>query len=243
MSAAVRGSLFLGGLPPQELARVLERARLKRFARGRVIWRSDDDRVLVVLGGIASAVTSTLDGQQVILELLGVGDAWGVSTACDGSGPRSAIEVVASGEVSALMIRGHDLRALAQERPALALACLATVSAALVGTREEAVRFANTSTAERIVHRLLELADRWGELDPREPRRVRIRRSITQEELGSWAHSSRESASKALRDLRLAGIVETRRRELVILDMPRLQERLTGAPQEVDSDWFVHAAR
>jgi CRP-like cAMP-binding protein len=50
---------------------------------------------------------------------------------------------------------------------------------------------------------------------------------ISQEELASWSGASREATSKALRDLRELGAVETRRRNITVRDVDLLK-RLVG---------------
>jgi CRP/FNR family cyclic AMP-dependent transcriptional regulator len=75
-----------------------------------------------------------------------------------------------------------------------------------------------------VARRLIELAERFGE--PADGG-VLITLPISQEELASWAGASREATSKALRDLRELGCVETRRRNITVRDVDALS-RVAG---------------
>jgi CRP-like cAMP-binding protein len=67
----------------------------------------------------------------------------------------------------------------------------------------------------RITVRLVDLADRYGEVSGS---RVRIRLPLSQEELAAWVGVSREAVSMALRALRERGWIETHRRGVTVLD-------------------------
>jgi CRP/FNR family transcriptional regulator, cyclic AMP receptor protein len=82
-----------------------------------------------------------------------------------------------------------------------------------------------------VLHRLVQLADTWGRPSGRH---IEITLRITQEDLATWARSSRESTTKTLQELREAGVIATGRREITILDPGRLQKRSTIPPDEID---------
>jgi CRP-like cAMP-binding protein len=71
---------------------------------------------------------------------------------------------------------------------------------------------------------LVELSERFGE---ETEDGLKISLPLSQEELASWTGCSREAASKALQALRKRGLVETRRRAVVVLDREGLARRAT----------------
>jgi CRP-like cAMP-binding protein len=82
------------------------------------------------------------------------------------------------------------------------------------------------SAASRVAARLVELLllmerDSEGVVELRLP--------ITQEELAQWAGLSREGAVKGIGELRSAGILETGRRRMTILDPDALHSVATRA--------------
>ncbi|MFA9432483.1 Crp/Fnr family transcriptional regulator [Egicoccus sp. AB-alg2] len=219
--AAARASALLGSLSRDDLALVLGVAQAADHARGSLVLRESDDDVVVVLRGAAKEHRSNLDGVDVVTALLGPGDTAGLPAAL---GHPGAARVTTLEPATLLVLPGRELRPLVEAHPAVAAACLHAVGAQLGELRDRQVSFAGTSTRERLVHRLLELATRWGQqVDDV----VMVRLHLTQEELASWAGVSRESAAKVLADLRRTGIVHTGRRELIVRDLAALETRLT----------------
>ena len=81
------------------------------------------------------------------------------------------------------------------------------------------IQFGRLATLARVAVCLVELCDRFGaEADGA----VAIPVPLSQEELAGWAGSSLESTVRALRQLRELGWIETRRREIRVLDRAAL---------------------
>jgi hypothetical protein len=66
------------------------------------------------------------------------------------------------------------------------------------------------------------LADQFGETGPEG---VTVQLPMTQEELASWAGSSREAAAKALRRLRERGLIRTGRMTITVPDLEALRRQ------------------
>lgn len=220
LAEGVDRSLLLRDLSGQDRTAVLRTGRLLQRSRGQPLLRRGVDAAVVILDGAAKEHRTTSVDDEVVMGLLGPGDVGGLAITLAAS---SDADLTALDAAQALLLSGRDLRALARERPAVALGWLQVTSERLCALRHEVVAFASTSTAERIAYRLVELADRFGEPSGGE---MHIPVRLTQEELASWAGASRESAAKALHDLRRAGIVVTRRRSLTLLDVAALRRRL-----------------
>jgi CRP/FNR family cyclic AMP-dependent transcriptional regulator len=77
---------------------------------------------------------------------------------------------------------------------------------------------------ERVAARLLELGDLFGR---REEDGARICIPVSQEDLAGTTYASLESVARALRDMRRAQSIETRRGEIVIVDRAAV-ERLAN---------------
>jgi CRP-like cAMP-binding protein len=226
---AVRSSALLGGLPSDLLAELLSSGRVVHVGRHEQLRRAHDDAAALVLDGVAIGTLLADDGSQVISAILDAGTAGGLPVVLGQIG--AGMELTGLTAVDALLLPGPELRRQLSQRPELAHTCLSAVTAELAHVRVEEARFAYTSTTERVVHRLLELADRWGEtVDGR----ILIRLPLTQEMLASWSRSSRESTAKILHELRHSGVIRTGRRELTILDLDRLQQRCANHHRHTD---------
>lgn len=219
LSETAERCLLLRDLPEPDVAAVRAAGRVLRRTRGQTLLRRGEQAALIMLSGAAKEHRRPPHAEDAVLGLLGPGDVAGL---CDAVGAPGDGDITALSPAKALLIPGDRLRLLARARPAVALAWLLTTTNQLGALRSQVLDFSCTSTSERLVHRLVELAERFGE--PCDEG-IRIRTQLTQEELGSWAGISRESAAKALSKLRGAGIVMTQRRSLTILDLEELRRR------------------
>jgi CRP/FNR family transcriptional regulator, cyclic AMP receptor protein len=222
-TVGARRSLLLSALPSEDLDELLGRSRVVRVGEGHHLARADDTFVATVLQGAIAATCFGAGGHAAIVSLLGPGSSWGLPTVFGHPGP--ATELRALSEVAALVVPGAELRRCVAKRPAVAQACLESLAQDLTRQRHEEAVLAHASTFERVVHRLVELATRWGVPDGRDRHQVRVPLPLTQEDLALWACASQKSTVKALSQLRLAGILRTGRRHLTVLDLPALRER------------------
>jgi len=215
---------FLSQLTQEEIAELRSRAVTRHFARGATIMHQGEEpgRVLVIERGRAKVTVVTEDGSEVILAFREPGDMLGELSALGGA--RRVATVRAIEELDALAIAAREFDAYLEAQPRVALVILRVVIERLRDADRSQVEFAAHQTLSRVAGRLVELADRFGE--PCDGG-VLITLPISQEELASWSGASREATSKALRDLRELGAVETRRRNITVRDVDLLK-RLVG---------------
>lgn len=231
-SADLRGwqTHLLGGcLQDDDLKALLACARLVQVGARRCLLRAEDDRVLLLLSGSAKASIVTPDGDEVITEIVGPGHAAGLVVVLGHADMGK--EITSLKPVDALSISGRDLRHLVETRSGITSACLQTVADQHAIANAERSRFAGTCISQRVAHRILELAMRWGQP---EGHAIRITLPLTQEELAAWSGASRESVAKVLQNMRANGLIATGRRSLRVLDASRLRERC--APPAGDSE-------
>jgi CRP/FNR family transcriptional regulator, cyclic AMP receptor protein len=211
---------FLARLDAEEVAALRSRAVPRRFARGATIMHQGElrGRAVIIERGHAKVTAITDDGKEIVLAFRGPGDLLGEISALGGE-PRSA-GVRALEPVDALALAGGDFESFLEAHPRVALVILKVVIARLRESDRQQVEFAAYQTLGRIARRLVELAERFGEpVDDG----VRISLRISQEELAGWAGASREATSKALRDLRELGLVETQRRHFTVQKLDDLR--------------------
>lgn len=178
------------------------------------------DRVFLLLSGRARVFRTDDSGRESLLAIRGAGDLLGELSAIDDE-PRSA-SAVALESLEVAVISGAEFRDALDTVPGLARILLATVVSRLRDADRKRAEFGGADATRRVARRLLELAQRYGEQDDGG---VVISVAITQDDLAAWAGASREAVSRALRDLRKAGLVETARRSVRVLDVARLSQR------------------
>ncbi len=178
------------------------------------------DHVVVLLAGRAKVSSYTADGKEVVLAVRGPGELIGELSALD-EGARSAT-VSALEPIEALIIPSERFVAFLSDHVRLAILMLQTTIRRLRDSDRKRVEFGAYDTPGRVARRLLELVDRYGEGDGSV---MRIDLSLTQDELAGWTGSSREAVSKALREFRDRGWIETGRRSIKVLDVAALRVR------------------
>lgn len=215
------------GLDPTDglLAAALgSEGRSIQIRRGHALFVEGDraERVFLLQRGWVLVSCLGAGGRDVVLAVCGAGDVLGELSALDGQ-PRSA-NAVAIDDVDAVVVSSAAMtRALGDLGTAHEL--IAVLAARLRDGDRKRVEFATLTTQGRMAWRLLELAERFGELGPEG---LAVTLPLSQEQLASWCGASREAAVRALRSLRTLGIVTTSRRHLVVRDIEGLRRHAQG---------------
>jgi CRP/FNR family cyclic AMP-dependent transcriptional regulator len=195
------------------------RAAPRRFARGQPLMHAGQvpQDVFLLRAGHVKVSAVTASGRLLLLAFRGPGDLVGELSALDLK-PRSAT-IEALDPVDALVLGHEAFRRVLAEHPPAALALLRVLSARLRDADAKRVQLAGHTTLERVAFCLVELSERFGEA---QAEAVDILLPVSQEELAGWAGASLESVGRALATMRRLGWVETRRREIRVLDRDAL---------------------
>ncbi len=213
---------FFVRLTLEERAQLQRRGRQRRWPRAASVFTEGEraEWVGVVLSGEAKVSYFTEEGKEVLLAIRGPGALIGELAAIDGE-PRSA--TVSSLEpLEALVLPAAQFREFLYANPRVALLVLEMLSRKLRDADRKRIEFGAYDTLERVVRRLVELAERFGE---RTEEGVRITLPLSQEGLAGWTGSSREAVSKALQTLRGRGWVKTQRCSITVRNLEALRKR------------------
>ncbi len=211
---------FLSALTEDESTAFRASGRLRRFAKGEAVFREGDDQggvVLITSGRVKVSLTG-LGGREVVLGFPAPGELIGELSAIGGR-PRSAT-VTALDEVEVIAMRTPDFQRFVSDHPRVAALVFEQVAALLAQADRQRVDFATRDVTARIASRLIELMDKAGDSDGAG---VRITLPLSQDELAAWAGASREAVARSLHLLRELGWVETRRREIRVLNADGLR--------------------
>ena len=213
---------FIDSLASAERDALLSAGHVRRWSTGEVLFREGDTAgvAIVIVGGLVKIHKHGRDGVELILSLCGPGDLLGEVSAVH-EATRSADAVALDG-VEAVTVSVAELRALLARHPRLALSLLELTLRRLRIADQRRLEFAAAESLPRVTSRLLELAERFGVAG--EDVTIVVQMPISQEELASWAAASRESTARALRALRELGLIETRRKRMVVLDAAALKQ-------------------
>ena len=163
---------------------------------------------------------SSVDGREVLLDVLGRDEILGELSAVDG-GPRSAsARALTRAEVIAIPLA--PFRAYLEEHPAVTIELLHSIATRLRGASRRQVEFGTLDALGRVCRRLVEMQDRFGADDEQSGA---LTAPLTQQDLAEWAGLSREAVVKALRALRALGWISVAGRRISVLDPDAIRAR------------------
>jgi CRP-like cAMP-binding protein len=212
---------LLAGVPAEEIARTLEIARRRTFARDEVVFHEGDpaDTVHLIDRGRAVVRSTTRHGQRVTLAVLGPGDAFGELALLD-AGTRRSATVAAIEPLVTHAIYEADFHRLRRVHPQLSEVIIALLS--------ERVRLLDAQLLDalylpadlRVRKRVAELAERYEGADGETVIPLR------QEDIADLAGTSRATVNRVLREEARRGTVRLTRGRTTVLDRDRLLDLL-----------------
>ena len=212
---------LLEGVPEEEVRRLLQVARRRRFSRGEVVFHRDDpaDSLHLISKGRFAVRVMTPLGDQATIAVRGPGESFG-EMALVGQGARRSATVEALENAETFCVYEGEFARLRREHP--------QVTELVIGFLANEVRMLNERLLEalyvpverRVLRRLNELARMYGE---NAGGQVEI--ALTQEELAGLAGTSRATVNTVLGDAQKRGLVELGRGKTRILDPEGLARR------------------
>jgi len=212
---------FLDLIGERAAAALVEGAVVRRWPSGSVLFHEGDraDRVLLVQSGRVKLVATEVNGTETVLAVRSPGELVGEIAAIDDR-PRSAT-AVAMGAVSCLVVPATQFRAVVQASSDAAMALLRVFAFRLREAEGRRAEYGALDATARLARRLLELAGS----DAGAPATIT---GLSQDDLAALIGSSREAVAKSLATLRTAGLVNTGRRSIELLDVVGLRRRAAG---------------
>jgi CRP-like cAMP-binding protein len=210
---------LLDGIPEEPRRRVLAAGRLRRFARGEVIFHEadpGDSLHLIAKGRVAIRVTTPV-GEVATLAVLGPGDFFG-ELALLGPGSRTAT-VVALEKAETVSIHRDVFETLKSEHPSVETFLTGVLGAQVRRLSGQVLEALFVPADKRVLRRLWELAKQYG--DGVEGTLI----PLTQEDLASVAGTSRATVNRVLGQATDAGFVEVSRGKITVVDPAMLEKR------------------
>lgn len=190
--------------------------------RGEVLFDEGEngDRLYIIEEGKIKLGSSSGDGRENLLAILGPGEMFGELSLFD-PGPRSLSASAVSDSILYELEHSALVRVI-EERPVVAKHLLTALARRLRRTNEALADLVFSDVPGRVAKALLDLSTRFGE---RVDEGIRVAHDLTQEELAQLVGASRETVNKALADFAGRGWVRREGRAVVLLDIDRLERR------------------
>jgi CRP/FNR family cyclic AMP-dependent transcriptional regulator len=213
------------GLSAQQLEELAQTVRGLTCKRKEELFHKGDEGtdIYVVVSGKLKALTTSVEGDDVVFEIMNSGDVFGEIAMLAGL-PRTA-SVVAIEPCELLCLARRDLLYFLNRHPDASVQMLALVAKRLAGVSElvEDTLFLNLPI--RLAKKLVNFADTYGQ---KTPSGVRLDVKLSQTEWGDLVGTTRESINKQMRAWTKDGLVSIDDGYIVIHRFEEL-ERLSDA--------------
>ena len=212
---------LLEDVPAEDVRLLLSVARRRRFGRREVVYHQGDpaDSLHLVSSGHFLVRVATRLGETVTLALFGPGEIFG-EMALAGKEPRRSATVEALEPSETFAVYQTDFGQLREQHPGVDRVLIALLVGEVRALNERLLEAFYVPAEKRILRRIAELAavfatdaDQATELP------------LTQEDLATFAGTSRATVNQVLREEQKRGTVELRRGKTVILDLDALGKR------------------
>jgi len=206
-------------LDDADAADLLSLGAPRRYPPGRVLIGQGErsDHVILIRSGQVKVFHTTEDGREPVLGVRSAGDLVGELAALEADVGGRGATVVAMGAVEAQQISAAQFIEFLNTHPAATMALLRMVVGRLRSADRRRVEYGGFETTSRLAHLLAEFAH---DTDSGDVGSIEI--AASQHELAAMIGASRESVARALARLRDEGLVESRRRGVVLLDVDAL---------------------
>jgi CRP/FNR family transcriptional regulator, cyclic AMP receptor protein len=211
---------ILNGLEEELRRRVLAAARLRRFARGEVVFHEGDpgDTFHLVAKGRFAVRVSTELGETATLTVLGRGDFFG-ELALLGDHPRTAT-VVALEAAETMAIHRDSFDELRGTHPPVQAFLVEVLGEQVRRLSDQVIEALYVPAEKRVMRRLSGLAGVYASADGL-PAEI----PMTQDDLATMAGTSRATVNRVLGEAEQAGLITIGRRRVTVLDAASLATR------------------
>jgi CRP-like cAMP-binding protein len=193
-----------------------------KVTKGHTLFKEGDagDRLFVVVEGKLKLGTSSGDGRENLLSILGPGDMFGELSLFD-PGPRTATATAVT-DSRVLALANDQVIGWVTAHPKVSLQLLKRLARRLRRTNEVLADLVFADVPGRVAKAIMDLGERFG---TKKDDGLHVNHELTQEELAQLVGASRETVNKALADFAGRGWVRLEPRAVVVLDYERLSKR------------------
>jgi CRP-like cAMP-binding protein len=219
---------FFAPLPSEEVDRVTASFQQADYAAGETIHYSGDPavRLSIVAAGMVKLVRPTVEGRDVLLDILGPGDYFGSLAELGDTIYRE--DAIAQTQCCILYATADEFRQLLQRYPPVALATLDLVAGRLRSAQATIEQISAYPVNQRVAATLLKLADRIGRQDDGA---TLIEMPLSRQDIADMTGATVETVSRVMSEFRRSGLIESGRRWIAIRDRDALETVAQHAPR------------
>ncbi len=219
MVRAAELAQWLEGMDPEACKALGKRAQLVAFPPETQLYAQGDrvNGLYIVLEGIVKEISSE-DGCVRFVRLSGPGDLLGIGEFL--SEAVQAMSAFALHQTRVAWLERSQLSEIFAEHPSILVWLMRQLSARLWKLRTALVETVYLESAARLTHKLVEVADRFGE---RTPQGVMIDLKLSRDEWAALVGIAPETVSRVLHDLERRGWIALQGRKIWLIDEEKLR--------------------
>ena len=220
--SVIRSAPLFSALNDEEAASLRASMTQVKVSKGHTLFKEGDegDRLYVVLEGKLKLGTTSIDGRENLLSILGPGEMFGELSLFDPE-PRTATATAVTD--AKLLALAHDqVIGLVTRHPQASLELLRRLAQRLRKSNEILADLVFADVPGRVAKAIIDLGARFGQ---KKDDGLHVNHDLTQEELAQRVGASRETVNKALADFAARGWVSLEPRAVVIKDYERISKR------------------
>lgn len=210
---------FFRDLKKEEIRAINDKFTAKHYEKGETVYRQDDRSTMlrVVVAGNVKLVSHTMDGANVLLDMLKPGEFFGKPTAKG----KDVYDETAQTQTKAciLSIRLTDFRKIMDDYPAVAVSVLDITADRLTDSRQRIQHLTTLPVKKRIAHILITLANKFGEKDEQG---LLIQLPLSRKDLADMAGTSSETTSRIMSQFQQDNLITSGRQWVAINDKAEL---------------------
>ncbi len=217
---------LFAGLSDADMQAIGHATTMTHCVRGQQILSPDDppDRIHIIKKGRIRVYRMSPDGKQLTLDIYEKGTILGdMSVLGQDRLPEAYAEAIDEGVICT--IAPDELNRLIERYPVVGVNIIRHLSRRLQAAERELEAMAYQRVDQRLAHKLLDLAQRFG---VKTERGTLIEARLTQQELAEMIGTTRETLAHTLADFRRLGLLEASKHSVVIRDAEHLAEIAAG---------------
>ncbi|MDR2017451.1 MAG: Crp/Fnr family transcriptional regulator [Syntrophobacterales bacterium] len=209
----IRDVSFFSVLSNNEMNVLLKIAKIRKFAKGFVIFGEGDARAALhmVLKGKVKISLYDEEGKEYVLDVIGTGGFFGELSMFDEL--TGFANVVTMEETECVVIQRKDFMSLLMDNPMFTMSVLKTLASKLRAANEQIKGLAFLNVENRILKYLSEIGEKSG---MKIKDRVVIECGPTQVEISNSCGCSRETVSRTIKSLAKKGKISVAKRRYIL---------------------------
>lgn len=201
------------GLAPEDLDRILQRARSARYPKDTAIFEQDEEAAnfYLLLSGHIRVVRTSPDGHQVIARYINEGELFGIAIAMGRKTfPASAIAAV---DCVALSWPNSAWPEFQERFPSFGASTYKTIGSRLQETQEQVMEMSTAQVEQRIANALLKLVKQSGR---RTDEGIEIDFPISRQDIAEMTGTTLHTVSRMLSSWESEGLVRSGRQKVTV---------------------------